>query len=187
MNLEKTIEKIESDDPAIGIGTAAAATGILAARLVIKIANKSGLKKIKRQSNKAKKELINLIKKDMKAYDSFMKAYRAKDEAKMEKTLKYATETPIKIAEQSYKIMEFAEVALEEGKKSMVLEAYGAACMGEAAVESALEIAEANIRQLGDKEFDKKHRQRMYSLRMMSRNKKSEIHVKSAPYIYKKK
>lgn len=185
MNLEKVIRKIESDDPAFGIGTAAAATGILAARLVIKIAKKSKLEEIKKESEKIKEELTKLIKEDQKAYNSFIKAYNSKDEEKINEALKQATETPIKMAEQSYKIMELAEVALEKGKKSMVLEAYGAACISDAAVESALEVAESNIRQLKDELFDSKQRPNMYQLRMMSRDKKTDIKLKAAPYIYK--
>ena len=50
MKLEKLVRNIESDDPAIGIGTAVAASGILASRLVIKIAKKSNLEDVRKEA-----------------------------------------------------------------------------------------------------------------------------------------
>ncbi len=186
MNLEKILKKIESKDPSIGIGAAAATAGILAASLVIKIANKSKLESLKQESEEVKKDLKDLLKEDQKAYKDYVKAYTSGKEENIKKSLKYAIEIPIRIAEKSYRVMELAEIALEQGKKSMVLEAYVAATIARAAVESAVEIAELNLRELKDAEYDKEIRPKKYDLHMMAKSKETEIHVKAGAYIYKK-
>lgn len=186
MNLEKIIKKIESKDPSTGIGAAAATAGILAASLVIKIANKSGLENLRLESKGIKKELTKLAKEDRKAYKAYIKACKSKNEEKIKESLEYAIETPIAIAEKSYKIIELAETALENGKKSMVLEAYGAAIIGRAAVESAVEIAEVNIKELKDKTYKEKVIPKKYELIMAAKAKETEVRAKAGYYIYKK-
>lgn len=181
MSLRNIIKKIESENPSIGICAAAATAGILAASLVIKIANKSGLEELKRKSEETKKELERLIKEDKKAYKKYVKAYKSKDEEKIKESLEYAIQTPLMIAEQSYKMMEQAEYALENGKKSMVLEAYGAALISRAAVEAAIETSAFMEQQ--DK--NKQPRLRKYTLREMAKKKEEEIIAKALPYIYK--
>lgn len=186
MNLEKTITQIESEDPAIGIGTATGVAGILAASLVLKIANKSRLEEVKKECEKVKKNLTKLIKEDTKAYEAYMKAYKAKDEKKIKKALEYAIVTPIKIAEQSYRVMELAQTALEYGKKSMALEACGAAHLGRAAILSTLEIIELNLKELKDDEYGEKIRIKKYDLDRASYQKEAEILAEAMPYIYDK-
>lgn len=181
MKLEKAIKKIESDDPSTGICAAAATAGILAASLVIKVANKSGLEELKSKSEETKKELELLIKEDKKAYKKYVKACKSKDEEKIKESLEYAIQTPLMIAEQSYKMMEQAEYALENGKKSMVLEAYGAALISRVAVEAMIETSAFMEQQQKDKPL----RLRKYELREMARKKEKSISAKAIPYIYK--
>ena len=183
MNLEKILKKIESEKPEIGIGTAAATAGILAASLVIKVASKSGLKEVEKDAYIIKNELKNLIKEDSKAYKEYIKAYKSKDKQKIKEALNYIIETPIGIAEQSYKIILLAEAALKQGKKSMVLEAYGAAKIGRAAVESAAEIADFNLKELKYKKY--RIQLEKYVSYIRSQAEEIEKRANAEAYVYK--
>ncbi len=153
MNLKKIIQKIESENPAVGIGTAAGVQGILAASMIIKIANIRKFPELKTKTKKVKKRLKQLIELDSKAFNDVMKAYKTKDKDKIQYTWKIATEKPWQIAQESYKLMEIAEDLLDKGENNLKLEAYGAVIAGKSAVISALEIVEANLRYVKDKNY----------------------------------
>lgn len=186
MKLEKIIKKIESEKPEAGIGAATAAAGIIAASLVIKAANKSDLEEVKREAYAIKNDLKNLIKEDMKAYEAYMKAYKSKDEEKTKKALEYAVETPMKMLEQSYRLIELAETAMDKGKKSMMLESYGAATIAKAAINSAYEIIDMNLKGLKDSKYKEDIKQKAYELRTRAKTKETHMHITLSEYIFKK-
>lgn len=184
MELEKIIRQIESKDPAIGIGTAAAATGILAARLIIKIAKKSEQEHIKKETEKAKRELAKLIREDIKTYKNYMEAYKSKDDKLIKETLKHAIETPMKIAEKSYRLMELLADSLDKSKKSMALESYGALSLASSSISLGIEITKLNLRILKDEGYEKEITSRRERIHVLARNKKIEIYLKISPNIY---
>lgn len=186
MKLEKILKKIESEKPEAGIGAAAATAGILASSLVIKVASKSGLGEVEKESYTIKKDLKNLIKEDIKAYKAYIKAYKSKDEEKINEALKHAVETPMRILEQSYRIIELAEIAMDKGKKSMMLESYGAATIAKAAINSAYGIIDMNIKGLKDIKYKEDVKQRAYELRTRAKTKETHMHITLSEYIFKK-
>ena len=186
MKLEKILKKIESEKPEAGIGVAAATAGILAASLVIKVASKSGLGEVEKESYTIKKDLKRLIKEDMKTYKKYLKAYKSGDEGKAEGYLKKAVETPMKILEQSYRIIELAEIALEKGKKSMALEAYGAAAISQAAINSIYGVIDMNLKELKDHKYEETIKQRKYELRTKAKTKETHMHIKLGDYVFNK-
>ncbi len=186
MKLEKILKKIESDKPEVGIGAASAAAGIIATSLVIKVASKSGLKEIEEESYSIKKDLKNLIQQDMEAYKAYVKAYKSKDGNKLTEALKQATETPMKILENSYRIVELAEIVLEQGKQSLALEAYGAATIAKAAINSAYGIIDMNIKGLKDTKYKEAVKQNAYELRTKAKTKETRMHIILSDYIFKK-
>lgn len=181
MKLETIIQQIESNNPAIGIGTATGASGIIATRLLKKIAKKSNLEELRKESEKTKRELARLIREDIKAYTGYMEAYKTKDEEKIKQALKYAIETPMKIAEQGYKILELSKTAVEKGKKSLALEAYGASLLGSAMVTAALKIIELNLKGLKDDKHREVINSKKQSLYIDSRYAETEIYFKIFP------
>lgn len=187
MKLEKFIKELESKKPYPGGGSAAALAAVLSTSLIIMVANISDLKKMRRETQKVKKRLEKLITKDAEAYQKVVEAYRTKDKKKISKALKYATEIPMKIAEESYNAMELAEKVYGQGKKSTATDIYTAVVLARASVESSLEIAELNLRSLKDKKYDGKIRPKKVELHNMARTKETEMHVKVGSYIYSKK
>ena len=181
MKLEKIVRQIESNDPAIGIGAAAGATGIIATRLLKKVAKKSKLEELKKESEKTKRMLAKFMRKDIKAYKNYMEAYRLKDEEKIELALKYAIETPMKIAEQGYKILELSKTAAEKGKKSLALETYGASLLGSATVTAALKIVDINLEDLKDEIYKNSIISKKQSLHLESKYAETEIYFKLFP------
>lgn len=177
MKLEKILKKIESEKPEAGIGAAAATAGILAASLVIKVASKSGLEDVEKESYTIKKDLKSLIKEDMKTYKKYLKAYKSGNEGKAEGYLKKAVETPMKILEQNYRIIELAEIALEKGKKSMALEAYGAAAISQAAINSIYVVIDLNLKELKDHKYEEAIKKRKYELRTKAKTKETHMYI----------
>lgn len=177
MNLEKILKKIESGKPEAGIAAAAATAGIIATSLVIKVANKSGLEEVEKESYTIKKDLKNLIKEDMKAYKEYRKAHKSGNEKKAEEYLKKAVETPMKILEQNYRIIELAEIVLEKGKKSMALESYGAAAISKAAINSIYGAIDMNLKELKDNKYEEDIKQRKYELRTKAKTKETHMYI----------
>ncbi|MDP2906501.1 MAG: cyclodeaminase/cyclohydrolase family protein [Nanoarchaeota archaeon] len=186
MKLENILKKIESGKPEAGIVAAAATAGIISASLVIKVASKSGLEEVEKESYNIKNDLKSLIKEDMKAYKKYLKAYKSGNEGKAEEYLKKAVEIPARILEQSYRIIELAETAMDKGKKSMMLESYGAATIGKAAINSAYEIIDMNIKGLKDSKYKEAVKQRAYELRTKAKTKETHMHIILSEYIFKK-
>jgi formiminotetrahydrofolate cyclodeaminase len=186
MKLEKILKKIESERPEAGIGAAAATAGIISASLVIKVASKSGLEDVEKESYTIKKDLKSLIKEDMKNYKKYLKAHKSGDEGKAEEYLKKAVEIPMRILEQSYRIIELAETAMDKGKKSMMLESYGAATIGKAAINSAYGIIDMNLKGLKDSKYKEAVKQRAYELRTKAKTKETHMHITLSEYIFKK-
>ena len=171
MNLENTLTEIESNKPEVGIGTAAATAGLLAASLVMKVANKSKLDALQAECEKAKNKFEYLLDEDQKAFKEYMAAWKSKDASAIQYALRYATETPLMMAETAYKIMELAETALNDGKKSLALEAYGAAYIGKASLECALEVVEMNMQDLEDQVYISQATKTKNDLHYNGRNK----------------
>jgi len=186
MNLEKLIKKIESEKPESGIGAASAATGIIATSLIIKAAHKSGLKEIENESYTIKKDLKNLIKQDMEAYKTYIKACESKDEKKIEKSLKKAVETPMRILKQDYRIVELAEIVLEKGKQSLALESYGAATIAKAGINSAYGIIDVNLKDVKDQVYKESVKQEKYELRTKAKAIETRMYIKLGDIIFKK-
>lgn len=186
MKLEKILKKIESEKPEAGIGVAAATAGILAASLVIKVASKSGLEEVEKESYTIKKDLKSLIKEDMKTYKKYLKAHKSGDEGKAEEYLKKAVETPMKILEQNYRIIELAEIVLDKGKKSMALESYGAAAISKAAINSVYGVIDMNLKGLKDHKYEETIKQRKYELRTKAKTKETHMHIKLGDYVLNK-
>lgn len=150
------------------------------------MANKSSLEDVKKEAYTIKSDLKNLIKEDVKAYKAYMKAYKSKDEEKIKKALEYAVETPMRILEQSYRIIELAEIAMDKGKKSMMLEAYGAAAIAKAAINSAYGIIDLNLKGLKGYEHEKAIKEKKYDLRTKAKTKETHMHIILSEYIFKK-
>jgi len=130
--------------------------------------------------------LKNLIKEDSKAYKSYMKAYKSKDEKKIEESLKKAVETPMKILEKSYRAIELAEIVMEKGKKSMMLESYGAAAISKAVINSAYGIIDMNLKDVKDVGYKESTKQKAYELRTKAKTKETHLHIHLSEYIFKK-
>jgi len=176
MNLEKVLKRIESNDSASGIGSAAATAGVLAASLAIKVAHKSKLYKLKKDIRNIQSKLIILIDKDRQAFKDYVKSLRSKDKKRIEYNLKHATETPLMIAEKSCKLLELTEEVFDKGNISLALEAYGAASLGNASVLSATSISEMNCLYLKDEKYVKYVEAKVAYLNSLAEDKMNYIH-----------
>lgn len=168
------IKDLSSDSPTPGGGAVAALTGALAASLVEMVANltigKRGYERVqeeieilRKKAIKKKKKLLELIDKDMAAFNQVVVAYKipTKDqsrEIKIQKALKLATEIPLETALLSNEVLHLAKEVAKKGNKNAISDAKSAQYFAQAAIKSALENVEINLAIIKDSNFKKKTR-----------------------------
>jgi len=165
--IKEFLNDLSSSSPTPGGGATAALCGALSASLVEMVCNltigKKGyegienkMRKIMKNAVKEKDKLLLLADEDVKAFNEVMKAYKVKTkdrEQKIQKALKYATLVPLEVAELSSKISNYSEVLIRRGNKNALSDAKSAKYLALAAIKSANENIDINLKYLKDKKF----------------------------------
>ncbi|MBU3172557.1 cyclodeaminase/cyclohydrolase family protein [Clostridium estertheticum] len=172
-SVREFIDQTSQNCPVPGGGSIAALSGASAAALVSMVASltigKKGyedsevmMKEVYEQANKYKEKFIEYIDADSESFHGVMDAFKLpknNDEEKatrkeiIQNALKHASETPYKIAENAYRLMEYSEIAVEHGNKNAVTDAAVSAMMARSAVLSALYNVKINLASINDSEF----------------------------------
>lgn len=159
-------DKLASKTPVPGGGSAAALVGALGCGLLSMVANftlarkgfngyKERAKKALRESEKIRHKLIDLVDKDIEAYEKLSKALKkAKSQhLNLDPVFKKAALPPVEICRYVHKA---ATISLElsyVGNKSIISDVYVAIYALDAAFESALVNAKLNLRYIKDKKY----------------------------------
>jgi len=165
--IKEFISDLSSSSPTPGGGATAALCGAFSASLAEMVCNltigKKGyeevenkMKEIKESVVKEKEKLLLLADEDVKAFDEVMKAYKIKTkdrEQKIQKTLKYATLVPLEVAQLSSKISNYSNILIGKGNKNALSDAKSAKYLALAAIKSANENIDINLRYLKDERF----------------------------------
>ncbi|MCB2358630.1 cyclodeaminase/cyclohydrolase family protein [Clostridium estertheticum] len=172
-SVREFIDQTSQNCPVPGGGSIAALSGASAAALVSMVASltigKKGyedsevtMKEVYEQANKYKEKFIEYIDADSESFHGVMDAFKLpknNDEEKatrkeiIQNALKHASETPYKIAENAYRLMEYSEIAVEHGNKNAVTDAAVSVMMARSAVLSALYNVKINLASINDSEF----------------------------------
>ncbi|MCB2340365.1 cyclodeaminase/cyclohydrolase family protein [Clostridium estertheticum] len=172
-SVREFIDQTSQNCPVPGGGSIAALSGASAAALVSMVASltigKKGyedsevmMKEVYEQANKYKEKFIEYIDADSESFHGVMDAFKLpknNDEEKatrkeiIQNALKHASETPYKIAENAYRLMEYSEIVVEHGNKNAVTDAAVSAMMARSAVLSALYNVKINLASINDSEF----------------------------------
>lgn len=172
-SVREFIDQTSQNCPVPGGGSIAALSAASAAALVSMVASltigKKGyedseleMKEIYEEANKYKEKFIGYIDEDSDAFHKVMDAFKLpknNDEEKaarketIQNALKYAAETPYKIAENAYKLMEYSEKVVVNGNKNAVTDGAVSAMMARGAVLSALYNVKINLSSIKDSEF----------------------------------
>lgn len=167
-SIEDLLNKISSESPAPGGGSVAALSGCFGSALVSMVCRLSiGKRKYKEMEDELKgvlseaeilrKELLELSKEDVRAFNDVMDAFKTSDEEKKKKNLQYAykraAEVPFNVANKSLRVMELAEITTLKGNQNAITDSGVAALMAYSAVKGALLNVKVNLKYIEDENF----------------------------------
>lgn len=167
------IAEVASDSPAPGGGSVSAIAAASGAALISMLANltktKKGyeevhadMEKIAEECKAASEKFLKTIDEDTKAFDAYMEAIRmpkdtdeqksARQEA-MQKAAKGATEVPLNLAREAFKLATKAEYVLKYGNKNALSDGAVALLMLRAGVIGAIYNVRINLGLIKDQEY----------------------------------
>jgi len=175
------MDRLCSDSPEPGGGSASALTGATAAGLSGMLAaltvNKKGYESVREEMQKAfekaktlKEELLDLLQKDTEAFDDAAKAFKmpkTSDEEKIarakaiEEGLKKATEVPLAIMEKSLEVARLARQLVEKGNEMAISDGAISAIFAQTAALGGMINVRINFSWMKDKEYIKKIEERL--------------------------
>jgi len=174
MELKRFLEKLSSDTPTPGGGSASALAGALSASLIIMVAGlsskkdkskKKGMEEIRKKGLSIQKRLFQAIEEDSKSFDAVLKAFRLSRSSEKERIRRVkeiqrayqrATLTPQRVCQQSLRLLEYSESLILTGNPNAVSDAAVAAFLADAACAGGLFNIKINLAAVTDKNFAKK-------------------------------
>jgi formiminotetrahydrofolate cyclodeaminase len=174
MELKRFLEKLSSDTPTPGGGSASALAGTLSASLVAMVAGlssrkgktkKKGMEEIRRKALSIQKRLFQAIDEDSKSFDAVIKAFRLPRNPEKErlhrvreiqKAYQNATLTPQLVCQQSLQLLEYSKTLVLKGNPNAISDAGVAAFLADAALAGGLLNIGINLVAVTEKTFAKK-------------------------------
>lgn len=174
MKLKRFLEKLSSDTPTPGGGSASALAGALSASLVAMVAGLSskkdetkrkGMEGIKKKGLSIQKRLFRAIDEDSNSYDAVLEAFRLPRSSEKERLRRVkeiqrayqrATLTPQLVCQQSLQLLEYSKTLILTGNPNAVSDAAVAAFLADAAFAGGLLNIKTNLGAVTEKVFVKK-------------------------------
>jgi formiminotetrahydrofolate cyclodeaminase len=174
MELKRFLEKLSSDTPTPGGGSASALAGTLSASLVAMVAGlssrkgktkKEGMEEIRGKALSIQKRLFQAIDEDSKSFDAVIKAFRLPRNPEKErlhrvreiqKAYQNATLTPQLVCQQSLQLLEYSKTLILKGNPNAISDAGVAAFLADAALAGGLLNIGINLVAVTEKTFAKK-------------------------------
>jgi len=174
MEVKRFLEKLSSDTPTPGGGSASALAGALSASLVAMVAGlsskkdhakKKGMGGIRKKGLSIQKRLFRAIDEDSKSFDAVIKAYRLPRNSEKErlhrireiqKAYQKATLAPQLVCQQSLQLLEYSKTLILKGNPNAISDAGVAALLADAAFAGGLLNININLATVTEKTFAKK-------------------------------
>lgn len=174
MELKRFLEKMSSDTPTPGGGSASALAGALSASLVAMVAGLSSRKdktkkkvmgEIREKGLSIQKRLLRAIDEDSKSFDAVMRAFRLPRNSErqrlrrvkeIQKAYQRATLTPQLVCQQSLQLLEYSKILISKGNPNAFSDAGVAAFLAEAACAGGLLNIRINLAAVTEKSFARK-------------------------------
>jgi methenyltetrahydrofolate cyclohydrolase len=174
MEVKRFLEKLSSDTPTPGGGSASALAGALSASLVIMVAGlssrkdktkKKGMEGIRKKGLSIQKRLFRAIDEDSKSFDAVIKAFRLPRNSEKErlrrvreiqKAYQKATLTPHLVCQQSLQLLEYSKTLILKGNPNAISDAGVAAFLADAALAGGVLNININLVAVTEKNFAKK-------------------------------
>jgi len=184
LTLKKFTDILASNEPMPGGGSVAALSGALSVSLLEMVTNltigkkkyaeaEEEMKEIKNIAENMKSKFLNDITRDSDSYkevdDAFGLPKNTDEEKKKRKEaiqegLKSAAKVPLEVAQDAYKIFDYAEKVVEKGNQSAVTDGLIATMMARNAVIGAMYNVKINLLSIKDEEFVKEYEKEMKKL-----------------------
>lgn len=176
MEIKRFLDKVASNAPTPGGGSASALAGALSASLVAMVAGLSlkkekGMEKEMRETKRKaliiQKRLFRAIREDASSFEAVIKAFRlprATERARshrvkeIQKAYQKATLTPQLVCEQTVQLLEYSKFLILKGNPNAVSDAGVAAFLADAALAGGLLNIGINLAPITEKPFLKKMR-----------------------------
>jgi formiminotetrahydrofolate cyclodeaminase len=193
------IDELGSDSPVPGGGSVAALGSALATALGSMVFNLTVGKKIYNEYGEDEKAIVRdnlelcqknqdrfleLMNKDKEAFLILMSTFKLPKESIDEKKIRNekiqegyqgALEVPLLVAEESYKIYEYINIAAKLGNKNVISDAGVSVLMLQASIESAILNVRINLSSIKDKEYKEKIQLRCNEIISKGRVKRDKI------------
>jgi formiminotetrahydrofolate cyclodeaminase len=174
MELSRFLEKMSSDTPTPGGGSASALAGALSASLVAMVAGlsfkkdktkKKGMEGIREKGLSIQKRLLQATAEDSKSFDAVIRAFRLPRNSEKErlhrvkeiqKAYQRATLTPQLVCQQSLQLLEYSKTLMLRGNPKAFSDAGVAAFLADAACAGGVLNVKINLAAVTEKNFAKK-------------------------------
>jgi formiminotetrahydrofolate cyclodeaminase len=174
MELNRFLEKMSSDTPTPGGGSASALAGALSASLVAMVAGlsfkkdktkKKGMEGIRKKGLSIQKSLLQATAEDSKSFDAVIRAFRLPRNSEKErlhrvkeiqKAYQRATLTPQLVCQQSLQLLEYSKTLMLRGNPNAFSDAGVAAFLADAACAGGVLNIKINLAAVTEKNFAKK-------------------------------
>ena len=174
MELNRFLEKMSSDTPTPGGGSASALAGALSASLVAMVAGlsfkkdktkKKGMEGIREKGLSIQKRLLQATDEDSKSFDAVIRAFRLPRNSEKErlhrvkeiqKAYQRATLTPQLVCQQSLQLLEYSKTLMLRGNPNAFSDAGVAAFLADAACAGGVLNIKINLAAVTEKNFAKK-------------------------------
>jgi formiminotetrahydrofolate cyclodeaminase len=174
MELSRFLEKMSSDTPTPGGGSASALAGALSASLVAMVAGlsfkkdktkKKGMEGIREKGLSIQKSLLQATAEDSKSFDAVIRAFRLPRNSEKErlhrvkeiqKAYQRATLTPQLVCQQSLQLLEYSKTLMLRGNPKAFSDAGVAAFLADAACAGGVLNVKINLAAVTEKNFAKK-------------------------------
>jgi formiminotetrahydrofolate cyclodeaminase len=171
MEIKRFLEKLSSDTPTPGGGSASALAGALSASLVSMTAGlslKKGrvkreeVKDIRKKALAIQKRLLRAVDEDAESYEAVLQAFRLPKETENEglirakaiqKAYQTATITPQLVCQLSIQLLEYSRTLILKGNPNAVTDAGVGAFLADTALKGGLMNIEINLGSVEDKSF----------------------------------
>jgi formiminotetrahydrofolate cyclodeaminase len=170
--LNEFLDELASSSPAPGGGSVSALLGALGSALTSMVCRltegKKGyetvtedIRKVLEESEKIRKRTSELIDEDTEVFNEVMRAYKTPKENPdrgniIQDALKKATESPLKVMRECYRVLELSKIIAEKGNINSVSDAGVAALVARAGIQGAKLNVMINLKSVKDEEFKKK-------------------------------
>lgn len=171
--MKEFLDKLASKDPVPGGGSVSALVGALASCLGLMVCNLSGIPTENLENLRS--TLEKLVKKDEKAFEEVISAYKTKNKELKNEALKKASLVPLETSEKCLNVLKELKAISKKGKKSAITDTGVAALLAYSGIKGAILNIKINNKYITDETFVKDTDKKYHEIEKRGETLKNEI------------